>query len=454
MKTGTNTETDTELDTTLNPEPTQVSPSPRAPGAALPPARLLAGASGQAPISLSSHRTSFRQPPSAGIDPRYSIIEMVGESGLLGRGGAAFPTARKLKAVAGGPGPRIVVANGTEGEPPSAKDQTIMANNPHLVIDGALLAAAAVGATQVLIGVDRAHRRALETMRAALAERTESESPGIDVRLAGTPSRYVAGEETGLVQWMNGGPAMPTSVPPRPFEKGVSGRPTLVQNVETLAHIALIANRGPAWFRELGTQEEPGTRLVTVSGAVRHPGVVEAPVGTTIATLVEAAGGATSELSALMVGGFYGTWLPAAHIDTPYSRAGLAPLGASPGAGVVVALPASTCGLAETARVVSWYAGESAGQCGPCVFGLADLADLFSCVAAARANRDDLETVRRWAGDIEGRGACKHPDGAVRLVRSALAVFEDELARHMSSGLCRGDGNSVLRVPAPAKTWR
>jgi len=119
-----------------------------------------------------------------------------------------------------------------------------------------------------------------------------------------------------------------------------------------------------------------------------------------------------------------------------------------------VALPASACGLAETARVVSWYAGESAGQCGPCIFGLADLAELFAQVGAARANRDDLETVRRWAGDIEGRGACKHPDGAVRLVRSAMSVFADELTRHMSTGECRGNGQPILRVPPPDKTWR
>jgi len=421
---------------------------------ALPASRLLAGASAGSAISLATHRQTYARPPQASAQPRYNLIELIGAAGLQGRGGAAFPTARKLKAVADGPGPRVVVANGTEGEPPSAKDQTVMAHNPHLVIDGALLAAAAVGAAQILIGVDRAHRRALEAMRAALTERNSSEPIGVDLRLAGTPSRYVAGEETGLVQWMNGGPAMPTSVPPRPFEKGVAGRPTLVQNVETLATMALIAQHGPEWFRQLGTADEPGGRLVTVSGAVRQPAVVEAPIGTPIGHLIDAVGGPAEELSAVMVGGFYGTWLPVSALGTPYSRAGLHPLEASPGAGVIVALPASACGLAETARVVSWYAGESAGQCGPCIFGLADLAELFTQVATGRANRDDLETVRRWAGDIEGRGACKHPDGAVRLVRSALSVFSEELTRHMSTGECRGRGQAVLRVPPPGKTWR
>ncbi len=420
----------------------------------LPPSRLLAGASPDSYIGLATHRKTYTLPPPPSAQPRYSLIDLMGAAGLLGRGGAGFPTARKLKAVADGPGPRVVVANGTEGEPPSAKDQTLMTHNPHLVIDGAVLAAAAVGASQVLIGVDRAHRRALEAMRAALAERTSTEGLGVDLRLAGTPSRYVAGEETGLVQWMNGGPAMPTSVPPRPFEKGVAGRPTLVQNVETLATMALIARHGPEWFRQLGTPDEPGGRLVTVSGAVGQPAVVEAPIGTPIGALIDAVGGPAAELSAVMVGGFYGTWLPVDALDTPYSRAGLLPLGASPGAGVVLALPASACGLAETARVVSWYAGESAGQCGPCIFGLADLSELFAQVAAARANRDDLETVRRWAGEIEGRGACKHPDGAARLVRSALTVFSDELTRHMSTGECRGNGRPVLRVPPPGKTWR
>jgi len=433
---------------------TRKAPARQAPAPSLPPARLLAGAKAGSAIGLAAHRATYTRPPQVSTQPRRNLIELIGQAGLQGRGGAAFPTARKLKAVADGAGPRVVVANGTEGEPPSAKDQTVMAHNPHLVIDGALLAAAAVGATQILIGVDRAHRRALDAMRAALAERTSSEPLGVNLRLAGTPSRYVAGEETGLVQWMNGGPAMPTSVPPRPFQKGVAGLPTLVQNVETLASIALIAQHGAEWFRQLGTPEEPGGRLVTVSGAVRQPAVMEAPIGTSIATLIQAVGGPTEELSAIMVGGFYGTWLPLGALDAPYSRAGLLPLGASPGAGVIVALPASACGLAETARVVSWYAGESAGQCGPCIFGLADLAELFAQVAAARANRDDLETVRRWAGDIEGRGACKHPDGAVRLVRSALSVFTDELARHMGTGECRGNGQPILRVPPPGKTWR
>jgi len=183
------------------------------------------------------------------------------------------------------------------------------------------------------------------------------------------PDRFVAGEESAVVAAVEGRRALPRDTPRRVVEAGVRGRPTLVQNVETLAHLALIARHGAGWFRDLGTSDEPGTLLATVSGAVAAPGVQEIPHGLPLRSLVALAGGPSEPVQALLVGGYHGTWLPASLVDTPMSRAALRPLGASPGAGVVVVLPLSRCGLVESARIAGYLAEQSAGQCGPCVNG-------------------------------------------------------------------------------------
>jgi NADH:ubiquinone oxidoreductase subunit F (NADH-binding) len=251
-----------------------------------------------------------------------------------------------LRSVAEGRQRPVVVVNGTEGEPNSGKDSLLLTSLPHLVLDGALWAAAAVGADRVVIGIDRTRPEALVSMNDALAERVDSEPSDVEVRITDTPPRYVAGEESALVHWINGGPAKPTATPPRPYQRGVDGRPTLVQNTETLAHLAQICAYGADWFRQAGPPEEPGTALMTVSGAVGRPSVVEAPIGTPIGEILDLAGGPTAPLQALLVGGFFGTWVAASEaLSAPFSRAGLQPLGASPGAGIIIALPAGACGL-------------------------------------------------------------------------------------------------------------
>jgi NADH:ubiquinone oxidoreductase subunit F (NADH-binding) len=419
--------------------------------------RLLAGLTDDgSAVTLGAHRARHPRPPAARAGAWPELIDHIEQAGLRGRGGAGFPTARKMRSVAEGKRRPLVVANGTEGEPNSSKDRLLLSRLPHLVLDGALWAAAAVGADEVIVCVDRAQTEALSALRLALAERLDSEPTAVRVRISDTPPRYVAGEETALVHWLNGGPAKPTATPPRPYQRGVDGRPTLVQNVETLAHLAQIGAWGADWFRQAGTSDEPGTALFTVSGAVNRPSVVEAPIGTPIADILDLAGGPSGPLQALLIGGFFGTWVPSADaLNAPLSRAGLQPLGAAPGAGIVIALPADACGLAETARVMAWYAAESAGQCGPCVFGLADLAAGSGAVGAATADPADLSRIRRWADQIEGRGGCRHPDGATRLLRSALRVFGADLDRHLAGAPCAGAyARPALYVPRPSTTWR
>ncbi len=259
-----------------------------------------------------------------------ALIAEVEASGLRGRGGAGFPTHRKLRAVAEGRRP-VVVANGVEGEPASHKDALLMRINPQLVLDGAVAAAAAVGAQQIVIAVGRGADAAHASMAAAIAERAHAGGRA-RIDLVSVPDRFVAGEETALVSWLNGGPAKPAFVPPRPFERGVGGRPTLVQNVETLANIALIARHGADWFRDLGSPDEPGSMLFTLGGAVARPGITELEGGTSLRTALERCEGFAEPPRALLVGGYFGTWVPVeaaldGHIGRDRDGAGHAGLG-------------------------------------------------------------------------------------------------------------------------------
>jgi NADH:ubiquinone oxidoreductase subunit F (NADH-binding) len=422
-------------------------PQPAAAWTGPTPSRLLAGVPPRgAWQTLAQHRTRYAQPPAPKIRPWTTLIDAVEQAGLRGRGGAGFPTAIKMRSVADGRGRPIVVANGTEGEPASYKDRMLLMTQPHLVIDGALLAAAAVGADQVVIAVDRTASAAHAALNRALDERAQSER-GIPVQVAATPPGYVSGEETALVHFLNGGGALPTTVPPRPYERGVARRPTLINNVETLAHLAQIARDGPEWFRQTGTRDDPGTMLVTVSGVVGRRGVLEIALGTPLGTVIEQAR-PSSQPAAALVGGFFGTWVPAAGFGLPLSGSGLAPSGASPGAGVVIAIPEGACGLAETVRIMCWFANETAGQCGPCVFGLPAMAREAVGLCYGPVPAHGLTRLQRWASEVEGRGACKHPDGSVRILRSALVTFAGDIDRHVRGYPCAGSAAApVISVP-------
>jgi NADH:ubiquinone oxidoreductase subunit F (NADH-binding) len=222
-----------------------------------------------------------------------------------------------------------------------------------------------------------------------------------------------------------------------PSTSGVRGRPTLVNNVETLAHVALVARYGHDWFRSIGDPAEPGTMLVTLSGAQPRRRVVEVPTGTPM-TEVLAHGGVMGlgGVGAVLVGGYHGTWLTAAAVGgARLSRASLARWGASPGAGVVHVLSIDECGLARTADIVAYLAEQSARQCGPCLNGLPRLAELFDELAYGRVTDSLMAELCRMLGLVDGRGSCKHPDGTVRLARSALDAFAADIALHRA-GQC------------------
>ena len=397
--------------------------------------RLLAGPPSSAgPEPLADHLIRLGPLPPAGT----GVITTVETSGLLGRGGAGFPVGRKWRTVAErAAGDARVLANGAEGEPLSAKDRTIMTFRPHLVLDGALLAAEAVGAREIVLYVGVGHTQARRTIGAAIGARTASRM-GLPtpIRIVDAPDAYVAGEESAAIHAVSTGDARPTSTPPRPFEAGIDGRPTLVQNVESLATAALIARHGDAWYRAAGTAETPGSALVTVTG-VADPGVREIELGTTVGELARSTGLGAAPSQAVLLGGYFGAWLDGeAAWATPLDPVGLRRDGRTFGCGVVSFLGHDRCGVEATARILAYLASQSAAQCGPCVFGLGAIAAATGRIASGRPAGDDLERLDRWGRQLVGRGACHHPDGAAGLLASAMATFADEFETHARSGRC------------------
>lgn len=358
------------------------------------------------------------------------IRELARDAGLTGRGGAGFPTVRKLAAVAAG-GRAVVIANGAEGEPASSKDRLLLSRAPHLVLDGVALAARATGATRAYL---YAPADLVERVLAMALEQRHDPVPVEAIRASGT---FLAGQETAAVAAVEGRAAIPRSVPPAVFASGVHGRPTLVQNVETLAHLGLLARYGPAWFRSIGTEGEPGSRLLTVSGAVLRPGVYEAAAGDTLGAALRLAGGVAGAVQAVLVGGYHGGWVPwlPETAGLRLTRPALAPYDAAPGAGVLIALPRRSCGLAAAGGIAAYLAGENAGQCGPCRNGLPTLAAHLRALSAGRPTPALVHEIRRVAGLVDGRGACAHPTGTVRLVRSTLRAFAADVQQHLA-GRC------------------
>ncbi|MGH2912785.1 MAG: NADH-ubiquinone oxidoreductase-F iron-sulfur binding region domain-containing protein [Solirubrobacteraceae bacterium] len=429
------------------------SDSRRVPG--LP--RLLEGIPSHGAMNLAEHLAvhgplPLTRKPKRGAE--HPLIEQIERAGLRGHGGAGFPTARKLRAVAASRRRAVVVVNAAEGEPASLKDRTLTQTLPHLVLDGAVLAAQTVGADEVIVSVCESAQASAKSVAKAIAQRGSPGRGSARIRLVTVPDRYVAGQESALVNHLNGGPALPTFTPPMPFQQGVARRPTLVNNAETLAHMALIARHGPDWFRELGTSSQPGSTLVTLSGPVAYPGVYEIEYGASLSSLIAAAGGSTSRLRGVLLGGYGGSWIGEEHLhELVLSDEQLASHGASLGAGVVMLLSEDACPVAETSRVARWLAKENAGQCGPCVHGLDAIATTFEEIASGVANVQATERIARLAGIVRGRGACGHPDGAVRLILSAIDTFGPELADHARHGPCE-DCQSPAELPLPASRPR
>ena len=378
--------------------------------------RLLAGLDSCSVLDHRAH-TSVHGPMPA-TDMAH-LLGFLDSSGIAGRGGAGFDFATKLRALRGAR-PTVVV-NGSESEPASHKDRTLLRRTPHLVLDGALAVAHSVGARRITVAVHDAH--AVKAVQQAVRERRDA----VDVKVQRVGGGFVAGEARALVRGLQGGPALPPGRHQHVTEFGV-----LVANPETFAQVAVLLRCGARSFGETGTSDEPGTTLLTIGGAVGRPGIVEIPLGTPLGIVLSAAQAGPAQ--AVVTGGYHGTWL-APNPMIQLSRAGLASAGGRLGAGVLLVLDQTTCALGELARVTDWLAAQSARQCGPCRFGLPALAGDID--ALYRGTDAGLQAAFAHARLVRGRGACSHPDGTAGFVTSGLHLLHDEIDRHLAGGCGR-----------------
>lgn len=356
-----------------------------------------------------------------------ALIDAVESSGLRGRGGAAFPTGVKLRSVGARDAPRFVVANGEEGEPASIKDRWLLRVRPHLVLDGLDRVAEAIGAERSYIFVS--DREAAASVAAALDELGDNGPAPRE--LVTTEPRYVAGEETAAIRAINGGPALPLAKPPRPFEAGVGGCPTLVANVETLANVPRIATRGPQEFRELGTERSPGTFLLTLSGACERPGLYEMPLGVSIGEALRALAPPVGDPTGFLMGGFFAGLLGPRGLDARLAYDDLRDDGSGLGCGAIVVLGPRDCPVAAAADVLDYFDHQNAKQCGACIRGTAAMRDAVLALAGGTADEARVERLRGWSMSLRERGACALLDGAAGVAGSLLREFPSEVASHL-----------------------
>ena len=363
-----------------------------------------------------------------------SLLDEIAQAGVLGRGGAAFPMAVKLatvRAAAAQGLDTVLVANGEEGEPASFKDRWLLRNRPHLVLDGLRLAAAIVNATHAHVYVS--DPVAAESVRQAIDELSSEDLRGVAVGVRVVDPGYVAGEETAAVRAINGGPAKPSDKPPRPFEQGVGGLPTLVSNVETLANLPFVHRHGAAAYREVGTDASPGTFLATVTGGGRAAGLYEVPLGVSAAELIAWHGIEADSVHGALMGGYFAGLLDRRVLDITLDYETLRGLGSGLGCGAVSVLTDESP-VAVAASVLAYFDRENAGQCGSCFNGTAAMAAAAVALRDGVATADDVERLERWSVVLRGRGACATLDAATNIAASLLAQFPDDVARHLADG--------------------
>jgi NADH:ubiquinone oxidoreductase subunit F (NADH-binding) len=386
----------------------------------------LTGAPAGLPRSHAEHVATLPPMSLTGAD----LVAALEAVALTGRGGGHFPVPRKWRAVRAAGTPAVVVANGAESEPASAKDAVLLQQRPHLVLDGLLAAADTLAAHDVVIWLHDGATATRAAVGRALAERPDSGR----IRVACGPDRYLSGESSAIVRALSGGPALPAYRTVPTAQHGVGTRPTLVQNVESLARVGLFARLGVVGHRR--------TALLTVTTSAGRA-VLEADLAASPAAVLQWVAPGLPDPAAVLLGGYGGRWLRWSLV----AHRPLAELGPDLGAGVVVALSEGHCGLAAAAALARYLAGQGARQCGPCGFGLDALVGALDTLVVGRAPRAVLDRLAVIAGQVEGRGACHHPDGAVRMVRSALRAFADDAAAHAAGHPCPGSRAPLPNLP-------
>jgi NADH-quinone oxidoreductase subunit F len=412
--------------------------------------RLLKGIGTLDPASLAAARKTGGYKGLTRAVTERSPEELIAEidaAGLRGRGGAGFPVADKWRAARGAAGDRkIVVANLMGADPTSLADRALAEGNPHLVLEGALIAATAVGASEAILAVRRDWTVAIARLKAAVAEAEAAHLAGflilgtdvsVQVSVWEGSGAYVAGEETALIHALQGDRGMPLIRPPYPATEGLWGVPTVVHNAETLAHVAWIIGHTAKEFAKVGTAAARGTKLVTIAGAVRTPGVAEVALGTAVEDLIGLADGSTGTVKAVFIGGPGAGALAADELsETGYDYDALREAGGHIGSGSVLVTDAGTCMVATARFLLDFSAREACGKAVPCRIGTRRLVEALDRILAATPRPNDLELLRELSRKIADTALCRLEALAPRPMLTTLDRFGDEYRAHAERGVC------------------
>lgn len=382
-------------------------------------------------------------------NPPESVIDEVERSGLRGRGGAGFPTGRKWRlGRAQKADQKVVICNADEGDPGAYMDRTIIESNPHQLIEGIALCAYAVGADTAIVYVRAEYPLAVKTIAHAIKEAETYGFLGdnilgsnfsLKVKIFQGSGAFVCGEETALIQSIEGRRGMPQHRPPYPVERGLWGRPTIVNNVKTLSYVPSIINRGAEWFRSIGTEKSPGTAIFSIVGNVKHPGLVEIAMGTTLRTLIfDICGGIANRkaFKAVQIGGPSGGCLSEAFLDTPIDFDSLTQAGAMMGSGGMVVMDEDSCMVDVARYFLDFTQKESCGKCTFCRIGTKHLLDILDRITKGEGREEDLTVLEGLARDIKQGSLCGLGKTAPNPVITSLRYFFDEYVAHVKEKRC------------------
>jgi NADH:ubiquinone oxidoreductase subunit F (NADH-binding) len=376
-----------------------------------------------------------------------AVISMISESGLRGRGGSDYPTGSKWRDCASQPGSRrYVVANGFEADPGAQVDRTLMERDPHAVVEGVAIAAWAVRAESAIITVSSSAPEAAARLRSAIEDAEAAGYVGPDATLSGRPldievrdlaGSFVVGEETVLLRALEDRRAQPDQRPPYPSRKGLWGKPTVVNNVKTLAAVPWIVDHGAGAYASLGSADAPGTTLLQLGGAVPKPGIVEVPLSATIREILDGPGGiGKTRLKAVLVGGPDGGFLPPDALDTPMTQAALTEAGALSGSGTLLALDTGACIVDVAALMTRYLNDEACGKTIPCRIGTRRLSELGGAMCTGRARPGDADLLDDLSHDLHDAALCGLEANASNPLLSGMRYFAPEFEDHIVRGLC------------------
>lgn len=378
------------------------------------------------------------------------VVAELKKAGLRGRGGAGFPTGVKWdKVLNHRVKEHYFVCNAGEHEPGTFKDRYLLKTLPHQLIEGCLIAAHTVQAKAAFIYVNHEYEEERENLKKALALASAQGLVGknvlgkgydIELQIFEGHGSYVAGEETAMLESMQGRPAMPRQKPPfYPTDFGLYGKPTLVNNVETLCNIPRILHKGAAWFTQVGTEKCPGTMMFSLSGSVNRPGVYEMPMGVTIRELIEKCGGGVAggrQIKAVFPGGPAFSMVTADQLDLQMDFDSLKKAGTGLGSAGTIVIDDATCMVAATLKYSNFFKGESCGQCPPCRMGTNNLATLMAKIEEGQGTQKDMDSLLQLCGFVKGTGYCTLVTGAAVLVQSSVKLFQEEYEEHLRLQRC------------------